>query len=200
MNDRQVLETIMDALDLQYLKPKVRDVAEQNEFSALTMLKVLIVQGCHAEQARIDVVGEQKKERSKERKTIYNKKEKETTEKSTLPDLKIDVVKTSASKGIKKKMPKSWVDAYDRQKIENQGLIDYCKQRHGLDEHYAKTQFLAFVEWHMSKGSVFVRWNYAFYKWVNKDLAWNGKPATHLRGSMVQSYQNKNAIGELFND
>jgi hypothetical protein len=199
MSDRQVLETIMDALDIQYLKPKVRDVANQNEFSPLTMLRVLIVQGLHAEQARIDVVGEQKKERSKERKTIYNKKEKETTEKSTLPDLKFDGVKTSARKGVKKKIPTAWIGAYDRMKIEDQVLIDYCKKKHGLDEHYAKTQFLAFVEWHMSKGSVFVRWNYAFYKWVTKDLAWHGKPATHLRGSMVQ-YETKNPIGELFND
>ena len=204
MDDRQAAEIIMKALGLESSIIMLEKTSDDNKLSTLTMLKMFVEAGLRVEERQ----GEQKKERSKERKTIYNKtKRKNLKTKSTLPDLKFDadrdrqnVEKKIVSKKPKRDIPNAWLDAYDRQVVEDQQLIDYCVKKMGADKYYAKTQFLAFVEYHMSKGSMFVRWNYAFYKWIGNDIKWNGKPSTHSPGSVVQSYQPKNTIMELFND
>jgi len=199
MDERQTVEMIMESLGIGEQIFELEDAAIESKMSMLTILALSVASGIRYERVRAGEKREQKKERSKERKTIYNNKERKT--KSTLRNLKSDDVEiVSEPKKPKTKMPKDWIDAYDRMVVEDQRLIDYCQKKHGLDAHYAKTQFLAFVEWHMSKGTTFSRWNYAYYKWVTKDLAWHGKPATHLRGSMVQSYQSQNTIGDLFDD
>jgi hypothetical protein len=203
--DRQIAEYIMKRLGLEGLIVGLEDASISSEVDMLTILALSVSSGINYERCRAEEIREQKKERTKERKTIYNnnKEKQKTKEKTILLDLRSDdvkIVKESETKKPKRQMPKDWIDAWDRQVIEDQKLIDYCQKKHGLDEHYAKTQFLAFVEWHMSKGSMFVRWNYAFYKWVSKDLKWHGKPATHLGGSMVSSYKTKNPIEGLFDE
>jgi hypothetical protein len=203
--DRQMAEYIMKRLGIESLMFELEDASIEGKISMLTILSMSVSCGILYERTRADELREQKKERTKERKTIYNnnKEKQKTKEKTILLDLRSDdvkIVKESETKKPKRQMPKDWIDAWDRQVIEDQKLIDYCQKKHGLDEHYAKTQFLAFVEWHMSKGSMFVRWNYAFYKWVSKDLKWHGKPATHLGGSMISSYKTKNPIEGLFDE
>jgi len=210
MDERQALNIIMKTLNIEHLEPKVRDIANQYDIGVLTFLGALISIGCKAEQARFDWYDDEKvvkeKKEAKKRKIYIREKEK-TKEKSYLPDLKNDddsnvsnVDADVKKKSPKRQIPKAWLDSYEKGVIEDPVLINYCQKKYGLDKHYAKTQFMAFVEWHMSNGSVFARWNYAFYKWVNKDLKWHGKPATHLPGSLIQSYQNQNPIEELFND
>ena len=214
MDDRQALETIMDILDIQYLKPKVRDVAEQNEISPLTMVAEMVAMGCHAEQARIDCVKQRKKEKNqkKERNNIYNNNNKEKTvdtlknlntrAQSSIPPLE---AKRQAKEKAKKKerrvqMPKAWVDARQKETIDVGGnLVSYAESQ-GYDWYGAKEIFLAFVDYHLAKGSIFKSWDAAWRTWIRNDIKFNGKPATHSPGSVVQSYTPKNTIGELFND
>ena len=216
MNERQALDIIMKTLNIEHLKPKVKDLADQHDISVLTILSMAVEAGIKYKILSPDVLtieNEIKEKKEAKKRKIYNiyiretKEKEKTKEKSILLNLKTDddsnVSKVDADvkkRSPKRQIPKAWLDAYDRMVIEDPVLINYCQKKHGLDKHYAKTQFIAFVEWHMSMGSTFARWNYAFYKWVNKDLKWNGKPATHLQGSLIQSYQSQNTIEELFND
>ena len=199
--DRQDLNMLMSSVGLRVLAPIVSDLASQLKIDELDVIRLTISTGLRAEQERINFVAdaEQKKERSKERKTIYNNNKEKPKTKSTFPELTIGVKPVSSTKKPKRQIPKAWIDQYERQVLEDETLIAYCKKRGG-DEYWAKEQFLRFVEHHMAKGSMWVRWNYAFYKWITNDIKWNGRPATQKPGSVIQSYKPQNTMKDLFND
>lgn len=214
--ERQTLDMIMETLGLKFFLPKVRDVAEQNDISPLTLIGEIIVTGCHAEQARMDCVKQRKKEKNqkKERNIYINNKEKKdkqdilsklnlnTSTENSLSALVEKRQTTEKKKKINKsvQIPKAWVDAREKETVfVGENLVAYAEKQ-GYDWYSTKETFFAFVDFHQSKGSKFVLWRKAWQTWIRNDIRYHGKPITHSPGSVVQSYENKNPIKDLFKD
>ena len=213
--NRQVVEDIMKTLGLEKLIDSLEQASISNGFDMLTTLSLVTALGIGAELFRFEANGnKERKERSKEKKeiiyNIYNKK----TKRNILPGLNLDIHSENSGvppleakrqalknkkKTPKKDMPKNWIDARDRETIDDPQLISYCEGQ-GYDWYAAKERFLAFVDHHLAKGTQFAKWDRAFMQWIRNDTKWNGKPATQKPGSMIQSYQHRNPMGELFHD
>ena len=215
MDERQAVEIIMEALGLTNKVEWLRVASESSNISMLTILSVSVETGIDFELRRSEKLSKERKERSKEKKeNIYNNnktKEEKLKESYILSGLNsgekvvppLEAKRQAAEKRKKNvrkvNMPKVWVDSRERDTIDDEALITYC-ERMGYDWYAAKEAFLAFVDHHMAKGSKFVKWNHAFFTWIRNDIKWKGGPITQKPGSVIQSYQPKNRIGELFND
>jgi hypothetical protein len=95
-------------------------------------------------------------------------------------------------------MPKLWVDAREAGALHDEVLIDYGEKQ-GYDWYATKELFLSFVDYHMAKGSKFVKWNNAFYTWVRNDIKFNGPPAKKTSG-VLQSLKTNQPFEGLWND
>ena len=110
--------------------------------------------------------------------------------------------KAEAKKKRKRKnktsMPLPWRVDRENETISDQVLIEYAEE-HGYDWYVAKELFLAFVDYHLAKGSTFVKWENAFYTWVRNDRKFNGSPAKKT-GSVIHSFKKTNPLEDLFNE
>jgi len=216
--NRQIAENIMETLGLECIVEKLEEASIINGFDMLTMLSSAVASGIGAELYSARLIdgrsNKERKERSKEKKEIINNIYKKKTKTNILSGLNLDIhsensgvppleAKRQAAENKKKTpkrdMPKAWIDARDRETIEDPQLISYCEGQ-GYDWYAAKERFLAFVDHHLAKGTQFAKWDRAFMQWIRNDTKWNGKPATQKPGSMIQSYQHRNPMGELFHD
>jgi len=228
MEERQVVDVIMKSLRIEHLLPKVRDLANQYDIDTLTFLGALISVGCQAEQARFDWYDNDVKQRKKEKKqkkerNIYNNNNKEktnlnklNTRDNNMPQMealfdwftikpsplvaKLEAKKKSSKIERRVKMPRAWVEARENETIFlGVNLVGYAESQ-GYDWYLAKELFLAFVDYHLAKGSIFKNWEAAWRNWIRNDIKFNGGPATQTPGSVVQSYKKTDTIEELFND
>jgi hypothetical protein len=211
--NRQVAENIMETLGLEKLIDSLEQASISNGFDMLTTLSLVTAEGIGAELFRFEAnLSKERKERSKEKKEIIynnNNKNKNSIDLSKLntgarsiPPL---VAKAEAKARAKKvdrrvQMPKAWVDARQKETIDLGGnLVSYAESQ-GYDWYGAKEMFLAFVDYHLAKGSIFKSWDAAWRTWIRNDIKFNGKPAAKKPGSMIQSYQHRDPMGELFHD
>jgi hypothetical protein len=214
MNDRQTSEMIMEALNLGELMFELEDASIESDMSMLTILSMSISAGVRYERARAGEIRQRKKEKNqkKERNNIYNnnkeKKEKQkelsklnTRAQSISPiEAKRQAKEKSKKVDRRVKMPKAWVDAREKETIDVEGSLVSYAQTQGLDWYATKELFLAFVDHHLAKGSIFKSWDAAWRTWIRNDIKWNGKPTTQKSGSVLQSYETKSPIEGLFND
>jgi hypothetical protein len=221
MNDRQTSEMIMESLNLGELMFELEDASIESEVSMLTILSLAVSSGIRYERCRAEEIRQRKKEKKqKKERNIYNNNNKEKTEKlsnlntraqsiqspmglSQLSTSPIEAKRQAKEKSKKVdrrvKMPKAWVDAREKETIDDQVLILYGEGQ-GYDWYSTKELFLAFVDHHLSKGSKFVKWESAFYTWMRNDIKWGNKPATQKGGSVIHSYETKSPIEGLFNE
>ena len=214
MEERQTAEMIMESLGIGEQIFELEDAAIESKTDMLTILSLAVASGIRYERMRADEIKQRKKEKNqKKERNIYTNNKETTKQKDILSKLNLNIkseklippleAKRQAAEKKKKKnktsMPKPWVDARERETIDDQVLILYAEGQ-GYDWYNAKELFLAFVDHHLAKGSKFVKWEAAFYTWLRNDIKWGRKPATHSPGSVVQSYETKNPIEGLFKD
>jgi hypothetical protein len=210
MDERQVAEMILESLGLGELSFELEDAAIESETDTLTILSLAVASGIKYERMRAVEIRQRKKEKKqKKERNIYNNNNKEKVEKlSNLNTRAQSISPIEAKRQTKEKskkvdrrvkMPKAWVDAREKETIDDQVLILYAEGQ-GYDWYSTKELFLAFVDHHLSKGSKFVKWESAFYTWMRNDIKWGNKPATQKGGSVIHSYETKSPIEGLFNE
>jgi hypothetical protein len=211
MDERQAVECIMKTLGLEGMMVGLEDASISSEVDMLTILSLAVSSGIRYERCRAEEIRQRKKEKNqkKERNNIYNNNNKE---KENIVNLSLlntgesSIAPLEAKRQAKKKvvrrvqMPKAWVDAREKETIDVEGLLVSYAQSQSYDWYAAKELFFAFVDYHLAKGSIFKSWDAAWRTWIRNDIKFNGKPATHKAGSMIQSYKTKSPIEGLFND
>ena len=224
MDERQEVENIMKNVGLERLVDKLEEVSIIYNINMLTSLRLCIASGIGSEISRADVIDNvsvdvlssfppsdsppsgnicvKSKEPLGSLDILNNKLQISNpivTGKSIPPlEAKRQAVEKRQKNVRKTSMPKKWADDRERGTIDDPVLLNYAEGQ-GYDWYQTKEMFLAFVDYHESKGSKFVKWNNAFFTWVRNDLRFNG-PATKKVQSCDKLYKKSNPLGELFHD
>jgi len=211
MEYNEPTDYIMDILNVSYLKPAIRMLADEQGTDIITIMREMLVIGVKAEQAREQCFKERSPHTPLKKNTIniYNNKNPEgvlinnnnSKESNPIASGKSPLEKKAEAKSRKKPkvgMPKTWREDRAKETIRDEELITYALAK-GYDWYAAKELFLAFVDYHESKGSKFVKWNNAFFTWIRNDIKFNGTPAANKSETVLGLYKKSDPMEKLFN-